>query len=411
MGQIGRHMPRLLPKTALAKLQEHYCVASLCREARGILPGILEAARLTHSCQTRFRRRPGLQEAEEDVRMRKVHSSIRHTLIERLESRALLSSGPVITTQPVSQVFVTQGDSATFTAAAGGDPAPTVQWEVSVDGITAFAPITNNGSATTDTLIVPDVQINDQTNQYEAVFTNSAGTAATMVSTLYVEPANAGAPAITTQPLNQNLAAAGDSATFIAAASGTPTPTVQWYVKSPGTDTFTAITDNSSATTTTLTLSDVSASFNGNQYQAVFTNTAGTATTNPATLSVPLPPFPAPPSPSASLTASPLRHVKKFYFFTVTYTGASPIDTSTFDIHNVLVTGPDGYEEAATFISFTPSRAGETVAVTYRVEMGSQWTSGNNGKYHVYVRGNQVKDTNGNFVAGGILGPFKVLIG
>jgi hypothetical protein len=342
--------------------------------------------------------------------MRKVHSLIRHRFIERLESRTLLSSSPAITTQPVSDVFVTQGDSATLTAAASGDPAPTVQWEVSIDGITAFAPITNNPSATTDTLIVPNVQINDQTNQYEAVFTNFAGTAATMVSTLYVEPANAGAPVITTQPINQAVNAAGDTATFIAAASGTPTPTVQWYVKPLGTDAFTAVTGNSSATTPTLTLSDVSASFNGNQYQAVFTNTAGIATTNPATLSVPLPSIPAPPSPSASLTASALRHAQKFYFFTVTYTAASPIDTSTFDIHNVLVTGPDGYEEAATFIGFTPSRSGETVAVTYRVEMGSQWTAGGNGKYHVYVRGNQVKDTSGNFVGGGILGPFKVLI-
>jgi hypothetical protein len=87
-------------------------------------------------------------------------------------------------------------------------------------------------------------------------------------------------------------------------ASGDPTPTVQWQVSSDGGQTFTNL---SAATSTTLTLNNVQASQNGNTYRAVFSNSAGTATTSAATLTVnpspssspsPAPSVPSPPPPS-----------------------------------------------------------------------------------------------------------------
>jgi hypothetical protein len=90
------------------------------------------------------------------------------------------------------------------------------------------------------------------------------------------------APAITGQPAAQSVNV-GQAATFTAAASGTPTPTVQWQSAAPGTSTFANI---SGATTTTLTVSNTTAAQNGTQYRAVFTNSAGSATTNPALLTV-----------------------------------------------------------------------------------------------------------------------------
>lgn len=89
-------------------------------------------------------------------------------------------------------------------------------------------------------------------------------------------------PSITTQPVGQTVAP-GDSATFTAAASGTPAPTVQWQVSSDGGTTWSPI---DGATAPTLTVTNVSASANGNEYEAVFSNNAGRATTNPATLHV-----------------------------------------------------------------------------------------------------------------------------
>ncbi len=87
------------------------------------------------------------------------------------------------------------------------------------------------------------------------------------------------APAITTQPQNQTVYV-GDAVSFSAAASGDPAPSLQWQVNAG-----TTWTDIPGATVSPLTFT---ASFdqNGNQYRAVFTNCAGSAASNSATLSV-----------------------------------------------------------------------------------------------------------------------------
>ncbi|MHB1424226.1 MAG: beta strand repeat-containing protein [Gemmataceae bacterium] len=126
---------------------------------------------------------------------------------------------------------------------------------------------------------------------------------------IQVQSTSTSAPTITTQPTNQS-AAAGGNVSFTASASGNPTPTVQWQVSSDGGTTFSNI---SGATSTTLTLNQVSTSMNGAEYRAVFSNSAGSASSNAATLTVnkvvpppPPPPSPTPvPSPSPSPTPTP----------------------------------------------------------------------------------------------------------
>jgi hypothetical protein len=100
-------------------------------------------------------------------------------------------------------------------------------------------------------------------------------------------------PTITTQPANQTVTA-GQTATFTAAATGSPTPTVQWQVSTDGGATFSNV---SGATSTTLSFTTAS-SQNGNRYRAVFTNSAGTAMTTAATLTVNA----VPPPPSGTVT-------------------------------------------------------------------------------------------------------------
>ncbi|MCY2978999.1 MAG: immunoglobulin domain-containing protein [Planctomycetota bacterium] len=95
-------------------------------------------------------------------------------------------------------------------------------------------------------------------------------------------PSSAGiAPAITQSPSNQTVVT-GNTATFTAAASGSPTPTVQWQVSTNGGTSWSNI---SGATSTTYSFTAVSGD-NGKQYRAVFTNTAGSATSSAATLTV-----------------------------------------------------------------------------------------------------------------------------
>ena len=85
------------------------------------------------------------------------------------------SNAPVITLQPVNSV-VMLGGNATFTAAANGDPAPTVQWQVSTDGVLNF---TDMAGETSTTLTIVQPPLATAGYQYRAVFTNDGGSAQT----------------------------------------------------------------------------------------------------------------------------------------------------------------------------------------------------------------------------------------
>jgi hypothetical protein len=87
---------------------------------------------------------------------------------------------------------------------------------------------------------------------------------------------------VTRNPSNATVNA-GQTATFTATATGNPTPAVQWQVSTNGGTSFSNI---SGATGTALTLTNTTAGQNGYLYRAVFTNSAGTATTTVARLTV-----------------------------------------------------------------------------------------------------------------------------
>jgi YVTN family beta-propeller protein len=77
---------------------------------------------------------------------------------------------PKVTTQPINRA-VTAGGSATFSTAASGAPAPSVQWQSSTDGVT-FAAI---AGATSTTLTISNVALSANGTRYRAVFTNAGG--------------------------------------------------------------------------------------------------------------------------------------------------------------------------------------------------------------------------------------------
>ena len=183
------------------------------------------------------------------------------------------NTAPAVTAQPAN-TSVAAGATATFTAAATGTPAPTVQWQVSTNGGTSFTAVAGATSAT-----LSFVTTAAQTGGlYEAVFTNSVGSATSTAATLTVTSA----PVITTNPTNVTVTA-GANAVFTAAATGSPTPTVQWQVSTNGGTTFANL---AGATSATLTITAATAAMNGNQYKAVFTNATSSATTTAATLTV-----------------------------------------------------------------------------------------------------------------------------
>jgi Immunoglobulin domain/Immunoglobulin I-set domain len=186
-----------------------------------------------------------------------------------------LTRAPVVTVNPTNQT-VNAGQTATFSAAASGTPTPTVQWQQSTDGGATFSNI--SGATSTTYSFTPTVAQSGY--QYHAVFTNTVSTATTTAATLIVNPA-AVAPVITLNPTSQTVNA-GQTATFTAAASGTPTPTVQWQ---QSTGSGAPFTDIPGATSTSYTFT-TTASQNGYQYRAVLKNTVNSATTTAATLTV-----------------------------------------------------------------------------------------------------------------------------
>jgi alpha-tubulin suppressor-like RCC1 family protein len=181
---------------------------------------------------------------------------------------------PRIISQPLSDT-VTEGEPATFNSVAEGNPAPTVQWEVSTDGGVSWG---NVPGATSSSLTIPATTASESGYEYRAVYTNLAASVTTNVAKLTVQ----GIPVITTQPASATVAVGG-GATFEAAATGSPAPTVQWELSINEGASWTPV---SGATSGKLTISGAQLSQSGNEYRAVFHNNAGTTPSNSATLTV-----------------------------------------------------------------------------------------------------------------------------
>jgi len=189
-------------------------------------------------------------------------------------------TAPVVSSNPTAKA-VNAGASASFTAAASGFPTPTVQWQVSTNGGGSWSTDVSDSGATTGTLTVSATKASENGNEYRAVFTNTAGSADSEAASLEVRTA----PVVMSSPVGKTVKA-GEEATFTAAASGFPTPTVQWQVSTNGGSTWSTDVSDLGATTGTLQISATKASENGNEYRALFTNTAGTAPSTPASLEV-----------------------------------------------------------------------------------------------------------------------------
>src|SRR5205807_2501481 len=151
----------------------------------------------------------------------------------------------------------------------------------------------------------------NSTSQFVAVSTNAAGTAALIFARPSSHPTPV-PPSITTQPASQTVTA-GQTATFTVAATGTAPLSYQWQKNgSP-------IGANSASYTTPATSTDD----NGAQFTVVVSNSAGSATSNAATLTVN--PAPVPPS-ITTQPASQTVTAGQTATFSVAATGTAPLN-------------------------------------------------------------------------------------
>jgi hypothetical protein len=136
-------------------------------------------------------------------------------------------AAPMVTADPTGAT-VAAGATVTFTAAASGSPAPTVQWQVSTDGGNTFTDLPGATSATLRFTATADAN----GNKYRAVFTNSGGTATSAAATLEITAGTG----ITLNSDHSLGAVYGETVTVTAAVTaeaatfGTPTGSVQFVV-------------------------------------------------------------------------------------------------------------------------------------------------------------------------------------
>jgi alpha-tubulin suppressor-like RCC1 family protein len=181
---------------------------------------------------------------------------------------------PAVTKQP-SAVTVDDGQNASFEATASGFPAPTVQWEVSSDGGGSWSAV--EGATATKYTLEP-AHFAESGYEFRATFTNAAGFVRTNAATLTVESP----PVVTLDPISATVRVE-EPFQFEASASGSPAPTVQWERSTNGGSSWSAV---AGATSETFRVESAQLSENGAKYRAIFTNPAGKATSNVATLTV-----------------------------------------------------------------------------------------------------------------------------
>ncbi len=190
------------------------------------------------------------------------------------------TSSPAITSQPAN-TSTCIGTNATFSITVSGTN--TYNWQVSTDGGTTW----NNVSpaVTTTTLTLTAITLGMNNNQYRCVVTGGCP-AADLNSSAATLTVTTGAIAITTNPTNTSACEAGN-ASFSVTATGSSL-TYNWQVSTDGGTTWNNVSP--SVTTSTLTLTGVTAGMNNNQYRCTVNGTGACTpagiNSNPAALTV-----------------------------------------------------------------------------------------------------------------------------
>ena len=218
------------------------------------------------------------------------------------DARSFAGSRLWISAQPANQT-VTASQSATFTVVASGRGYIGYQWYENGVAISGA----NSSSYTT-----PPTSSSDNGEQFDVVVRNRYESLTSSTATLTVNAAMV-APSIAAQPVNQSVTA-GQSATFTVFANGTAPFAYQWQENGVSIGGATSSSYTTPATTT---------SNSGSIFKVVVTNSAGTATSNAATLTV----NPAPAAPTiATQPTNQTVTAGQTATFSIVATGAAPLN-------------------------------------------------------------------------------------
>jgi uncharacterized repeat protein (TIGR01451 family) len=181
----------------------------------------------------------------------------------------------VVTSQP-NNITSCVGNNVSFSASVSGNNV-NYQWQVSTDGGITFTNIAGEVSAT---LQLSNLTIDMSNNQYRV---SISGECTPLLSSSAATLLVNNQASITSQPINAS-GCPGNSVDYNVTASG-PGLAYQWQVSTDGGITFSNI---NGATSSTLTLTDITTSMNNNQYSVVVSSSCAAIGTSssPAALTV-----------------------------------------------------------------------------------------------------------------------------
>jgi hypothetical protein len=117
-------------------------------------------------------------------------------------------------------------------------------------------------------------------------------------------------------------------------------------------------------------------------------------------------------APRATLIASDLTkapHSSDTYAFGVKYDTA--VKASSLDSADLLVTGPNSFNQLATLVNLYPAADGSNLIAFYKfAPPGDRWDPNEAGTYSIHLQPNQVRDINGNAILAGSLGTFQIKV-
>jgi hypothetical protein len=270
---------------------------------------------------------------------------------------------PSITAQPADQ-SIKVGDAATFSVVAAGSVPLFYQWHkngAAIAGATA--------ALYTTPAAIPD---NDG-DAFAVIISNAAGTVASSSARLSVT-ASAVAPAITSEPSDASITA-GQAATFSVVASGTAPLSYQWQKNG------TAITG---ATATGYTTPAATTADSGATFAVVVSNSAGSATSRSAKLTVAAPGGPVAPSITVQPADQSIR-AGQTATYSVTATGTAPLSyqwrkngTAIAGATSASYTTPAATtaDNGATFAVVVSNPAGSVTSRSARLTVGAALTQG-----------------------------------
>ncbi len=202
---------------------------------------------------------------------------------------------PVMGDSPANLTVLT-GHGATYLLMVAGNPEPSYQWQYKKAKDVTWTNLSDGPlctGATNASLTIAKPVPAMSGDQFRCVVKNSAGTVTSSVASLTVKAPTP--PVISAQSPDVAVTVRGGTsrrAIFSVSAAGDPPPAYQWQQRASEDAPWSNVKDDNIGASGQTLILETNLSMNGEQFQCLVTNEAGSVTSNTTTLTVSEPPAP-----------------------------------------------------------------------------------------------------------------------